>query len=172
MSYLKQFILPVKGMGLGRSSFGYEIGKTFFEQFENSEIEQAKIHLNLDVNKQSRMLVLDFKISGTILTQCDRCLYDFNLEINNKQTLYVKLGNESDQENDEMMIISESEHELNIAQFVFEFIYLSLPIKKVHYEDKNGNSLCNKEMLKKLSSHQAEEEKQIDPRWNKLKDLM
>ena len=104
LSYLKQFILPVKGMSLGISSFEYEIGKTFFEQFENSEIEQAKIHLNLDVNKQSRMLVLDFKINGTILTQCDRCLDNFNLEINDRQTMYVKFGNESDHENDEMII--------------------------------------------------------------------
>ena len=172
MSYLKQFILPVRGLGLGRKSFKYKIGNEFFEQFENSEIEHADILLQLEVNKQTRMIVLEFNFSGTILTQCDRCLDEFNFEIKSKQSLYVKLGSENDELTDEMIVISEQEHELDLAQHIYEFINLSLPIKKVHKIDKNGNSLCNKEMLKKLNKLTVDEETKTDPRWNKLKDLM
>ena len=59
LSYLKQFILPVRGLGPGRKSFKYKIGKEFFEQFENSEIEQANILLHLEVNKQTKLGEID-----------------------------------------------------------------------------------------------------------------
>ena len=169
---MKQFTLPVKGLSLGRSSFKYEIGNEFFEHFENSEIEKANIQLILEIEKQSRMLVLDFKIHGKIQTQCDRCLDEFDLEIENHQKLYVKTGNEESNENDDMIIIAENEHEFNIAQFIYEFVNLSLPIKKVHGNNKEGKSLCNNEMLNKLKNYSVNDDKKIDPRWDKLKDLM
>ncbi len=172
MSYLKQFTLPVKGFGLGRSSFEYKIGNQFFEHFEDSEVSEASIAVMLDVNKQSNMMVLNFNMHGTVQTQCDRCLDDFDFIIESKQTLFVKYGNEETDLNDDVIFISEGEHEINVAQFIFEFINLSLPIKKVHGIDKKGKSLCNKEMLNKISDHSVEEEEQSDPRWDKLKDLM
>ncbi|NOZ46203.1 MAG: DUF177 domain-containing protein [Chlorobi bacterium] len=169
---MKQYFLPIKGLSLGRKSFNYKIGNTFFEQFENSEIKQAKVDLILNVNKQSSFIALEFNLKGEILVQCDRCLDDFFFPVENKLSVFIKNGQEHDEQTEEMIILSENEHEFNIAPYIFEFINLSLPIKKVHGKDNNGNSLCNKEMLKKLSDYSTEKESKTDPRWDNLKNFI
>ena len=61
---------------------------------------------------------------------------------------------------------------LDLKQHFYEFIYLALPIKRVHPDDKSGNSTCDPDMLKKLNEHIVEEEPDNDPRWDELKKLM
>jgi uncharacterized metal-binding protein YceD (DUF177 family) len=50
-----------------------------------------------------------------------------------------------------------------------------LPIKRVHPLDKKGNSTCDKDVLNKLEEFITEEEKDeeenIDPRWDNLKNI-
>ena len=70
------------------------------------------------------------------------------------------------------MIIPEQEGDLNIAWYLYEFIVLALPMKRVHAPGK-----CNHEMTGRLKKHSAEavgdedEEMQVDPRWAGLKDI-
>jgi uncharacterized protein len=64
------------------------------------------------------------------------------------------------------------EHELDMKQYFYEYILLALPIKRVHPDDKNGNSTCDPEMLKKLKEHIISEEVESDPRWDELKKLI
>jgi uncharacterized metal-binding protein YceD (DUF177 family) len=169
---LKQFTLPLKGIGLGQQSFNYVIGKEFFEQFEDSEIENATIQAVINLNKQTRIIEIEFNFKGTVMVQCDRCLDDFDLPLDVNHKLYVKFGKDETEETDDMIVLSESEHEFNLAQSIYEFINLSLPIKKVHGTNKQGKSLCNAEMLSKLSNYIVDTKEKTDPRWNKLKDLM
>ena len=46
--------------------------------------------------------------------------------------LVVKFGSAYSEESDEIVIIPESEGEINIAWFLYEFIALAIPIKHVH----------------------------------------
>jgi DUF177 domain-containing protein len=81
-------------------------------------------------------------------------------------------GSDSEDEDDDIITIAANEHELDLSQYIYEYITLSLPIKRVHPEDEKGNSTCNKEVLKKLEKFLIEEEnKNTDPRWNGLKNI-
>ena len=82
-------------------------------------------------------------------------------------------GYEVGDEDDDIISIAANEHELNISQFVYEYIMLSLPLKRVHPDDKDGNSTCDKEVLDKLNDYIVEEEEEDskDPRWDGLKDI-
>jgi uncharacterized metal-binding protein YceD (DUF177 family) len=41
----------------------------------------------------------------------------------------------------------------------------------MHPNDAKGKSTCNKDMLKRIKAVNAQEEENVDPRWEKLKNL-
>ena len=70
-------------------------------------------------------------------------------------------------------MISREAHEIVIDQYLFEFIVLSLPVKRIHPDDPDGNPACNKEMMKKLNQYLINDEQKInDPRWDDLKSII
>ena len=73
------------------------------------------------------------------------------------------------EENDEIVVIPEHDYEIDLSQYLYEYINLILPYRKVHGEDENGNSLCNPDIIKKIEEHTEEEA--TDPRWDALKKL-
>jgi uncharacterized metal-binding protein YceD (DUF177 family) len=84
--------------------------------------------------------------------------------------LLVKLGSKWDDDDPDLLSIPADEHELDIKQYLYEFLHLSLSLQRVHPADENGKSTCNPEMIKKINEHAVN--KETDPRWDKLKKLM
>ena len=90
-----------------------------------------------------------------------------------ENTLRVKLGEEYADDGD-IVIVPEQDGDLNIAWYLYEFIVLALPMKRVHAPGK-----CNHEMTGKLKKHSAErdeedndnDEQAFDPRWEGLKNI-
>ncbi|MBN2172690.1 MAG: DUF177 domain-containing protein [Bacteroidales bacterium] len=171
MDNLKDFIIPFRGLSLGVHKYDWEIGKKFFESIENTEIQDANITVSLELEKQERLMILNFLIEGEMVVLCDRCLDDLKLTITTKETFYVKIGavEMGMEEAENILVIPETEYKIDIGLLVNEFITLSLPLKKVHGEDENGISECNPEALKKLEELSAKNK--IDPRWDKLKNI-
>lgn len=173
MQTRKEYIIQFVGLSVGEHLFEFNISDSFFENFDYSEIKQGNINVILKLLKQSSMMVLNFEISGTVRMNCDRCAAEFDLPINGNYKLIVKVGgNDASGEDDDIITIAANEHELDLSQYLYEYITLSLPKKRVHPDDKKGKSTCDKEMLKKLNQFITEEEKEEnDPRWNDLKNI-
>lgn len=166
----RQFIIPFRGLATGSHKFAFEIGDKFFDDFEESEISKGKVLVNVDLNKMANMLELDFKLSGSVVVTCDRCLDEFDMPVSFETILYVKFGDTTHEQTDEILIISHAEGELDLAQYIYEYIHLSLPYKRIHPNDKKGKSLCNKDMLKKLNKYVSGEHS--DNSLNNLKNLL
>ena len=86
----------------------------------------------------------------------------------------VKFSETSTEGTDELIILHPNEHELDLKQYIYESICLSIPYRKVHPEDDQGNSACNKDMLKEINTlkpKQLNEQSGNDPRWDILKDI-
>jgi len=170
---LKQFAIQFASLKPGMYDFKFDINEKFFDHFEESEVKHGKLNVLVELNKQPRMFILNFKITGTVKLICDRCLDDFDLDIDTENRLIVKISNDTKEETDEIISISESEHSINAAQYIYEFIHLALPSKRTHPENKKGKSGCNKDVLKKLEEHKSKEniKTEIDPRWESLKKI-
>jgi len=168
VNYLKHFIIPFSGLKLGNHTLNFEIEDKFFEHFEYSEIKKGRLHVDCLLDKQVRMMVLYFAIAGTVRIPCDRCAEEFDQPINGKQKLIVKFGVDHHEESEDILVITEKEHELDVSQFLYEYIHLMLPFKKVHGTDENGISLCNPEVTRYIIE---KEEYPIDPRWEALQKL-
>lgn len=165
----RKYVIPFVGLNLGEHLYEFDITDEFFDEFEYSEIKRGNIKVELSFQKQSAMFILVFHISGTVNVACDRCLDDFDLPINETYQLIVKMGNEA-LDSDEIISIPETETEIDIAPYIYEYIILSLPYRRIHPPKGNG---CNKEVIKKLGevSSNKKEKKEIDPRWEKLTQL-
>ena len=126
------------------------------------------------LSNKSQMMVLEFEIGGTVKANCDLCTDEFDLPMDGNHKLIVKVGgSDAVDEDDDIITIAANEHELDLSQYIYEYIALSFPIKRVHPDDENGNSTCNKEVIKKLEKFLIEEEekKNTDPRWSGLKNI-
>lgn len=172
MKRQSQYVIAYKGLKDGLHLFDFKVDDLFFESFENSEVEKGIADIRVTLNKKPAILEFLFEVRGNVSVPCDRCLDPVNMDIEYEAPLYVKFGDETHEETDELFVLSEQETEIDLAQFIYEFIHLSLPYRRVHPDDQNGNSTCNKEMLKRLEELSVNEEKsENDPRWNNLKDL-
>ena len=168
------YTISISGLKEGQHTFDFEIGNEFFEEFEESEIKEGSLKAYIEMEKRSSHLTLLVRISGTVIICCDRCLEMFARPLQCENRLLVKPGKSISDDDPDIISLSSDENELDLRQNFYEYIHLALPIKRVHPDDKNGNSTCNPEMLKKLKELlvDEEDEKHIDPRWDDLKKLM
>jgi len=168
------YTISISGLKEGQHTFDFEIGNEFFEEFEESEIKEGRLKAYIEMEKRSSHLTLLVRISGTVMICCDRCLEMFARPLQCENRLLVKPGKSISDDDPDIISLSSDENEVDLRQNFYEYIHLALPIKRVHPDDKNGNSTCNPEMLKKLKELlvDEEDEKHIDPRWDDLKKLM
>ena len=149
----RQFVIPFKGLKTGKHGFVFNINDKFFDDFEGSEITKAKVYVNIDLIKVVNMIELEFRLKGSVIVTCDRCLDEFEMPVEYDTKLYVKFGDITEEQTDEVVILSYAEGELDITQYIYEYIHLSLPYKRVHPNDEKGRSTCNKDMLKRLNEY-------------------
>jgi len=171
MNVLKEFHISFTGLKDGQHSFDFQIGKAFFEAFEEDRIEDSNINLKLHLNKSDSMLQWDFEFDGQVQVACDRCTGLFWHPIELKELLIIKFGPETIEESENILVLNETEHEVQLEQYIYEFISLSLPMKLTHPEDEDGNSDCDMDFLENFTNEEAANDEEIDPRWAALKNL-
>lgn len=177
MKYLDSFKIPFKGLEIGQHEFEFNISNKFFDLYKdnNIEVNSGELLSIVSLDKKNNLLTMDVEISGYVDTTCDRCLDSFQLPISSTSKIYMKIGGNADEQNEELIILSEEESTYNIADYLFECICLELPIRKVHDELSTSKTKCNKEMLKKIQSLSIEKEakksNETDARWDKLKNI-
>ena len=172
MGRFDKYNVDLKGMRVASLELEFDLDNAFFADIDGEEFQKGAVKAKVAVNKNRDIFDFSFSLAGTVIVPCDRCLDDLAIDVYTENTLRVKLG-ESYADEGDIVIVPESEGDLNIAWYLYEFIVLALPMKRVHAPGK-----CNHEMTGKLKKHSVDadenndgEEMQIDPRWAGLKDL-
>ncbi len=163
-----EYVLPYKGLAIGNHEYSFKIDNTFFKNFEYLEIEGGLVDLELELVKESTLLNLEFRFGGTVEIKCDRCLDNFKMDVNGNFRLIVKFADEYEEISDEVITIPSKENNLDISQFVYEYLNLMLPLQKIHPDDDEGYSTCNSDMLNRIDNYS---EQKTDPRWDALKNI-
>ena len=161
MNILGKYSIAYKGLSIGKHHFDFSVDDRFFDAFEDSEIHEGHADISVDLDKQSHLLTLDFGIKGEVAVTCDRCLGEFMMPIDYTGRLVVRLSETQDESDGEVMWISPAETEINLAQYIYESICLSLPYQRVHPTDENGKSGCDPDMLARFSIVTEEEFEKI-----------
>ena len=177
MKNTKEYLIPFAGLKLAKHQFEYQINNAFFEIFDYNEYQDSNIKVNVVLKKTSTLLELNLKHKGTVNVPCDLTNEDFDLPIKGKMKLVVRFGEEFNNDNEELLILPHGEFEIDIAQYIYEMIVLSVPLRRIHPGIKDGSlqtealTKLNELKVKEIKKEQKEKEN-IDPRWDKLKQLL
>lgn len=172
MDRLDKYSIPFAGLVKGDHQFEFEIDDQFFESFENTVIHKANVRIEIDFNKAETVLTLLFRMKGYFTQTCDRCLEEFDIPVDLTQVLLVRFGIPGVGETDDIIVIAHSDHHLGVAQHIYDYLSLQVPMRVVHPDDENGNPGCNPEFLERLQKEDDEKDKPSgDPRWEILKNL-
>lgn len=148
MSENKDFIIQIKGLHIGKHSYEFPIDGSFFRSFENSLILDADLQADVVLEKGSGWMNVSADITGDVTVECDRCLDDVVLPMDFNCTMAVKFAKSlEDSDRDEFIIMDPADGELDLTQFLYDYVCLNLPLQKVHEEGE-----CNREMMAKLGA--------------------
>jgi uncharacterized protein len=151
--------------------YDFEFDDAFFEDFKDSLIEKGSGTVHLVLKKSETMINLDIEIDGKVELTCDRSLDKFDFPIHTKDNLILKYGEDWEELSEQIVIIPRDSERINVAQFIYEFMTIAVPMKKLHPRFKNEDLSGDPEMIYSSTENKENEGGEIDPRWSKLKDL-
>ena len=157
MEVAQRYSIAWKGLKNGRHDFRFEVDKALFEAFESTEIKDGRCEVSVGVDRSEKQLTLDVGITGHVVVECDRCLEDCRVPIDFEGQLVVKFSDEVHEYDGEVMWMLPGEDRVELAQYIYESIVLSLPYQRVHPEGE-----CDADMLHRFRIVSQEEFSQIE----------
>mgnify|MGYP001046508794 CR=1 FL=1 len=169
MKLLNKFDIVITKLELGRHEFSFKIDDEFFELFDYSLVDHGNLKVQVELDRKASFISLGFSFAGVIELVCDRSLdkYDHKLETTNK--VIIKFGEEAKELSDEIEVIPYNTQQINIARYIYEFITVAIPMKKLHprYQDEADED----QIIYSSKNDDEEEHSETDPRWSELKKL-
>ena len=169
---LRNYSIPFTGLKLGKHQFEFIVNDAFFDEFEYSLVKKADLNCQVELDKQETMIILQFQITGTIDANCDRCLAQYPQVVDIREQQVAKFSEEAIGDEDEIIILTKNDHEIDIAGLIYEYINVAMPFITVCI-DEGKTPYCDKEMLASLNklAPNNEQSELTDPRWDALKKI-
>ena len=145
MDVTKQYAIAWKGLKNGTYRFDFKVDNALFEAYGSTDIKDGDLSVGVTLERGESMLSLQTVIRGTVTVACDRCLEDCRLPVAFDGTLLVRFSDEVADYDGEVMWMLPGEDRVELAQYIYESIVLSLPYQRVHPEGE-----CNPEMLERF----------------------
>ena len=172
-------VVQFSGLKTGKYEYSYRLDSSFFEEYENDELRDGKVDFEVVLERSERMLLITFFYKGEVKTTCDRCLGEMKVPVEGEEKLCVKFSDTETSEDENVVYLPESAYQIDLAQWMYEYVAVSMPMQHVHPEVE-----CDPEMLKFIMDEPTEEgtggeetvrelgEGESDPRWDALKQLL
>ncbi len=179
MSSRREFEIAFVGLKPGVHNFYYELDDRFFEEFGEQDFTNSKAQVKLSLEKNNSFMILRFQVGGQAEVVCDRCSNDLPLHLFEDFTMTVKITDDpelmNEQEEDpDVYYISRGESHLDVKNWIYEFVNLSIPMQKTcEYENMDGPH-CNraaKEILNKLKVDNEQKESLLWKGLEKFRNL-
>lgn len=176
----RDYDIEIYKLANGRHQYTFEVYDSFFERFENALIEKGSAAVVVDLEKSDTLIKMVFGIEGVYELTCDRSLDKFMHPFSTTENVIFKFGDEPQELDDDIFVILKNTQRLNVAQFIYEFISITIPMKKLHprfqNEPEGDDEILVYSSLSDEESSQEPDEKdsppnEVDPRWLKLKNL-
>ena len=142
MELSKQYSVAYKGLKNSTYDFDFEVDGALFAAYESKEIFGGNCQVKVEMLKNERQLDFDVEIFGEVTCECDRCLDYCQIPIDYQGHLIVRLSEEEGEYDGEVMWLNPAETEIDLTQYIYESIVLSLPYQRVHPEGE-----CNPDMM-------------------------
>ncbi|MEM9932962.1 MAG: DUF177 domain-containing protein [Bacteroidota bacterium] len=174
-SFERQYAINVARLKPGKHTDSFHLGEEFFSEFELKAVQKPDIQADLAIVKYETHLDVSFHITGPVEISCDRCGAWYSHSIDSSYRIIYSFDKNMSFEGYEVMYVNPQEPSLVLVQELYDFVVLSIPVRKV---PSNEVHLCPPEVLKVLGLNekgelieQEENTEEIDPRWEALKQF-
>ncbi len=155
MGNRREYTIAFVGLKPGLHEFNFEVDDKFFQDYEQTDFSNSNAKIKLTLEKNTSFLMLKFEVGGNMDVICDRCGNNLGLELWDEFKIVVKLVENPDEMNEteedpDIYYISRTESHLRIADWIYEFVTLSMPMQRSCKEEEIGGPQCNKEVLEML----------------------
>ncbi|MBT1685653.1 YceD family protein [Dawidia soli] len=179
------YSVNIIGLSNTKHLFEYEIGDAFFREYGTEQVSQGHFHAEVTLDKHETFIAAEFVLKGAANLVCDRSLEPFEFPIESRQSIVFKLGDRDEEMSDEIMMIHRDTATLELGQYLYEFIALAIPMKKLHpkFQQEEATDEDEDEAEGKIvytSETKSDDDETdndnndgdaIDPRWDILKKL-
>jgi uncharacterized metal-binding protein YceD (DUF177 family) len=155
----RSFDINLSSLDEGRHEYRYKITQSFFDMFGYDEFDKAEVDVEVVLVKSGNMMEIQMHSEGSVELPDDRTGHLYRQPVSGNLDFIVKYAEEFNDDNEEMILIPYNQAVFNVAQQIYEMIVLGVPMKHLDPE---------------YHDEEAEEEpeiREIDPRWEKLKQL-
>ena len=179
MNFRREFEIAFVGLKPGVHNYEYRVDDKFFQNYGSQDFKNCNAVIKLELDKKPGFMFLKFDIDGNVDISCDRCGNPLTLKLWEEFKIMVKLVDNPDEMNEQeedpdVYYISHGESHLHLADWIYEFINLSIPLQKMCATDEVGGPQCNKEVLAKLAKIEVDNKDAVNPLWKgleKFRDL-
>ena len=160
MGNRREFDIAFVGLKPGIHEFNYQADDQFFANYKQTDFNNCYASIKLTLEKNNSFMLLKFEVGGSVNVICDRCGNTLPLDLWDEFKLVIKQVENPDEMNQneedaDVYYISRTESHIHLADWIYEFVILSIPNQRMCNEDEIGGPQCNKEilaMLKKMRS--------------------
>jgi uncharacterized protein len=110
----------------------YDLGEAFFKLFEGEGLEKGQLTVTAKAARKHDNIQLLLNIVGAVVLVCDRSLEAFDYPIYIEKTVTFVLGQEDGELAADLYTIERKSETINIAQHIYDFVSLGVPMKKLH----------------------------------------
>ncbi|WP_347159007.1 YceD family protein [Pontibacter chitinilyticus] len=182
MKKLRDYEIGIANLSNKTHQFEFELNNEFFDYFGGEIIHGGKLVANVTLDKTETLLTFYFDIKGHVQLTCDRSLEEFEHPVAIQQVFRVRFGPEEAELDDDLWQITFDAQTINIAQHLYDYIVLSLPMKKLHprfaaeqeEEDEDENDILiysSQQQGDDADEDDGDDNNDIDPRWDALRNL-
>lgn len=157
----QRYVIPYRGLKEGKYTFEWRVGNDFWKDRLESGILGGDVAVEATLeNGSTGVMRLTVSMAGNVAVSCDRCLEECSLPVGFAGELVVKTAGgelaaelEANPEaalDGEVLWLLPGDGQIDLEQYIYESIVLSLPLRRVHPEDVHGQPLCNPAMLERF----------------------
>ncbi|MDQ6757914.1 MAG: DUF177 domain-containing protein [Bacteroidota bacterium] len=155
MGNRREYDIAFVGLKPGLHEFTYEVDDKFFKDYSQADFSNCSAQIKLTLEKNTSFMMLKFEVGGKVDVTCDRCGNNLGMDLWDEFNMIIKLVEDPDnmnanEEDPDVYYISRTESHLHIADWIYEFVSLSIPMQRSCKEDERGGPQCNKEVLEML----------------------
>ncbi len=163
-----RYTIAHRGLKEGVHAYEWSVGDEFWKARPEGGIIGGEAEVAATLEKGATgVMRLEVRIEGNVTVPCDRCLEDCSLPVDYTGRLAVKVSDREQPLEEDVLWLMPGDSLIDLEQYIYESVVLSLPMHRVHPEDVHGQPLCNPAMLERFKIVSEEEFDEL----TKIEDL-
>lgn len=160
---MEDFEIPIARLSKKKHEYRFSAGESFFVRYGQQILTAGNFEAEVVLDKHDAFIDVQFLIRGEAPLACDRSLEVFQQPFHIDKKVVFKYGAEEKEVSEDVVIITPHREKLDLGQYIYEFIILAIPAKRLHprFEREDVDEFV----------YLSGEKKEIDPRWETLKKL-